>query len=108
SRGIGLGAARLLLAQGAKVMGSGKDAARLEATAQELKKLGDFIPVAADLAKPAEAAAILSAAVAKQWGALDSLVNNAAIGGSGGGWLGAPADDLEKVLEVNLFAAQHL
>jgi NAD(P)-dependent dehydrogenase (short-subunit alcohol dehydrogenase family) len=108
SRGIGLGAARLLLAQGASLMGTGKEPARIEATAKELSKLGDFQGVAADLSKPREAAQILAKAVASRWGALDILVNNAAIGGAEGHWEKAPAEDLETVLQVNLLAPQHL
>jgi NAD(P)-dependent dehydrogenase (short-subunit alcohol dehydrogenase family) len=108
SRGIGLGAVRLLLAEGASVIGTGQDAARLEASAQELKKLGDFHGVAADLGRPAQAASILAEAVKQRWGALDVLVNNAAIGGQAGGYAKIPADDLEKVLQVNLLAPHHL
>ncbi len=108
SRGIGLGAVRLLLAEGAAVIGTGQDAARLAETEKELKKLGDFQGVAADLKRPAEAAKALAEAVAKRWGALDILVNNAAIGGPGGGFSTAPAEALEKVLDVNLLAPQHL
>ncbi len=108
SRGVGLGAARLLLASGASVLGTARDAARLEATARELKRLGDFEGVVADLNRPAEAAEVLATAVAKHWGSLDALVNNAAIGGENGGFAVAPAQDLEKVLTVNLLAPQHL
>ena len=108
SRGIGLGAARLLLAQGAEVMGSGKDARRLEATAGELNTLGRFHPVVADFSRPAEAAAALKAAVEKTWGSLDALVNNAAIGGADKSFLEAPASDLGQVLDVNLLAPHHL
>src|SRR6185503_14276854 len=91
SRGIGLGAVRLLLAQGASVIGTAKDPARIQAAALELKKLGDFHPVVADLARPAEAAAAIKKAVEERFGALDMLVNNAAIGGAEGGWAMAPA-----------------
>ncbi len=108
SRGIGLGAARLLLAEGARVIGTGKDAARLEATAKELRKLGDFHAAVADLARPAEAAGILAEAVKERWGALDILVNNAAMGGTSGGFANGPAADLGRLLEVNLLAPHHL
>ena len=107
SRGLGLGAVRLLLASGASVIGTGKDASRLGSAAAELSKLGDFHAVAADLARPVEAAAILADAVAKRWGALDALVNNAAISGTGVFESGPPAD-LDGVLEVNLLSPHRL
>lgn len=108
SRGIGLGAARLLLSEGARIIGTGKDAARLEAAAKELQQIGDFHAVAADLTRPAEAADILAAAVQERWGALDILVNNAALGGTSGGFTNGPAADLGRLLEVNLMAPHHL
>jgi NAD(P)-dependent dehydrogenase (short-subunit alcohol dehydrogenase family) len=108
SRGIGLGAARLLLAKGHQLMGTGKDAARLEAAARELQALGEFHPVVADLARPAEAAAVIKATAEKTWGALDALINNAAIGGVDKSFLEAPASDLGQVLDVNLLAPHHL
>jgi len=108
SRGIGLGAAKLLLSQGAEVMGTGKDPARLEFAAVDLRKLGTFIPIAADLADPSQAASTLKSAVESHWGSLDALVNNAAIGGGEGGFQPNPPEDLETVLKINLLAPQHL
>ncbi|WP_138466646.1 SDR family oxidoreductase [Poseidonocella sp. HB161398] len=71
SRGLGLGVARALAAEGAKVLLTGRDAAALEAAAAEIG--ADW--VAADLADP-DFARKLAAAAAERLGGVDILVNN--------------------------------
>jgi len=78
SRGVGFESARLFLAAGAEVFGTGRDSARLDQAATELSKLGRFIPFRADF-DDATAPAALAEAVATTWPALDILINNAAV-----------------------------
>jgi 3-oxoacyl-[acyl-carrier protein] reductase len=70
--GIGLAVARLLAAEGAAVVVSGRDSARVEAARQQAAaRLG----VVADLAEPAAAEALIREA-ASSVGPVDCLVNN--------------------------------
>jgi len=48
SRGVGYEASKLFLAAGAEVIGTGRDAARLEKTTRELQAIGKFTPFLAD------------------------------------------------------------
>src|SRR4051794_41403278 len=84
SRGVGLGIARELLVEGARVGLTGRDADALAATAAQLAaEHGDdrVIAHAGDLADPAQSAAAV-AAVRERWGAIDGVVANV---GSGAG-----------------------
>ena len=74
--GIGLASAKLFLEQGARVLIAGRDPAKLEAAAKQLGG-GDRILVhAADVADPAQAQALVRAAL-QRLGKIDVLVNNA-------------------------------
>jgi 3-oxoacyl-[acyl-carrier protein] reductase len=66
--GIGLETARMLAAEGARVVVTGRDAERVERAKDEA---GAAVGIAADLAKPEEAARLLAEA-----GAVECLVNN--------------------------------
>ena len=82
SRGIGLATARALLAQGASVVITATDKARLDAAANELGSQGASARVLAIAASVREHAAV-QAAIEKtvsQFGGLDILVNNAGVG----------------------------
>ena len=82
SRGIGLATARGLLTQGASVVITGTDRARLDVAAAELGKHASSSRVsalAASVRSYAEVEAALSKAVS-QFGGLDILVNNAGVG----------------------------
>ncbi len=72
TRGIGLATARLLCAEGARVLFVGRDAAELERVSAECG--GDFL--AADVTSPPEDELIVRCC-AEQLGAVDVLVNNA-------------------------------
>jgi len=75
--GIGLEIARVFLDRGASVVIMGRDAARGEAAARELAS--DRLDLyAGDVADPDAAASVVDTAV-RRFGALDVLVNNAAI-----------------------------
>jgi NAD(P)-dependent dehydrogenase (short-subunit alcohol dehydrogenase family) len=70
--GIGLETARLLAAEGARVVVSGRDAGRVD---EALKDTGAALGIAADLARP-EAPGELIARTVEELGRVDCLVNN--------------------------------
>lgn len=74
SGGLGFAIARALAAEGARVIITGRDAARLEARAREMAG-ADLAGIAADLTKPADVARLARQAEAT-WGGIDVLVNN--------------------------------
>src|SRR5262245_66453445 len=74
--GVGLAVARLFLQEGAKVVITGRDSAKLDRAAKELaggERLGYF---AADVADPKQVEE-LARRVSERFGAVDILVNNA-------------------------------
>jgi 3-oxoacyl-[acyl-carrier protein] reductase len=77
SRGIGKACAESLLKEGATVVLTGLDEARLAATAKELGKLGKVLAQKADLTKDAEVSALVRRAI-DRFGRLDILINSAA------------------------------
>ena len=103
-RGIGAAIAALLAEDGAAVVVSGRDAARLERTARELEAQGRAVlSVVADAAKREDADALVEAAKAR-FGRVDILVNNAGI--TRDGLLVRMRDeDWDRVMEVNLRGA---
>ncbi len=102
SRGIGLAAARSLLARGARVALLARDRARLEATVAGLdseRALG----IAADVCDKAAVSAALARAVAS-WGRLDGLVNN--VGFQFARRLEVmPEAEVRKLIELNFVSA---
>ena len=79
SRGIGLAIARVLAEDGASVVVSGRDAARLDAAVKEIESLGGAaMGVAADQSKREDCERLLEAAK-ERFGRIDILVNNAGI-----------------------------
>jgi dihydroanticapsin dehydrogenase len=75
SRGIGRAIADLFLKEGASVIITGKDQARLQKTADEL---GSVLFIPADIRKDFEVRTVIDGAVEK-FGRLDILVNNAGV-----------------------------
>ncbi|MCB0343675.1 MAG: SDR family oxidoreductase [Bdellovibrionales bacterium] len=102
SLGIGKETAKQLVAKGAKVLITGRDAGRLEAAAAEI---GAF-PVVADVASDSDNEKTIQQALT-QLGGLDCLINNAGIGTSKS-LLEATREDFRKVFEVNVFGAAML
>jgi len=99
AQGIGKAIAAAFVAEGAQVLLTDRDAARLAETATELGQEG----LVADVSQKAEIERIF-ARVAERWGALDVLVNNAGITHA------AELDELteedfDRVLAINLKAA---
>lgn len=75
--GIGLAAARLFLAQGARVAITGRDPDKLRCAADGLRP-GRVLHQAADVGEPAQVQALVER-VLKEHGAIDILVNNAGL-----------------------------
>jgi NAD(P)-dependent dehydrogenase (short-subunit alcohol dehydrogenase family) len=106
SRGIGYETAKRFLGEGARVLGVGKDGARLAHATTSLSILGDFAPLQVDLSEPAAPGRVVAAA-RELWGALDVLVNNAAIlvnAGEPRSFEEEPPGTFERSLESNLVA----
>jgi short-subunit dehydrogenase len=96
SSGIGTATVRALAARGARVVATARRQDRLEALADEVPGV---VPVVADVTDPEGRARI-----AAQAGQVDVLVNNAGVG-----YFGMveqmTAEDVERLLEVNVLAA---
>lgn len=112
-RGIGLAIAEALAKAGARVViadngagidGRGEDAAVAEAAAQRVG--AGALPYAASIATPEGAAGAVALAV-ERFGALDIVVNNAAILRDAFVFKGLP-DDFDAVLKNNLSAAYYV
>jgi NAD(P)-dependent dehydrogenase (short-subunit alcohol dehydrogenase family) len=79
SSGMGKETAKRLVAEGASVLISGKDEAKLHSAAEEIGAGTDQVRVlAGDIAKPATGAALVESAE-RDFGGLDILVNNAGV-----------------------------
>jgi len=79
SSGIGKETAKRLVAEGASVVLSGRDEAKLHSAAKEIEAGADQVHIlAGDIAKPATGAALVERAE-RQFGGLDILVNNAGV-----------------------------
>jgi 3-oxoacyl-[acyl-carrier protein] reductase len=103
SRGIGLGIATSLAAEGTDVVLCARDAERLNAAVATIAGPGRAVGVPADVSTREGAAAVVAAAV-EQLGGLDVVVNN--VGGSGARTFDdMDEDDLRSVLDRNLFPA---
>ena len=107
SRGIGFEAAKLFLAAGAHVIGTGRDETRLQHTTEELQKIGEFQPLLADFDDPAAPASVAKA-VADKWDSLDMLLNNAAVQTYKADWMDEGIELLHHQLRCNLFAQHEL
>lgn len=98
--GIGEGIARRLGADGVRVVGVGRNAAKIEAARERIG--GDFSPFAADITASDGPKGIVDHALAT-FGRIDVLVNNA--GSFNFGPVGETTDDmLDEVLAVSLRA----
>jgi uncharacterized protein len=100
SSGIGAAVSRTLVGLGAAVVGTGRDAGAL----QRLPGLAGCVPC--DLTQPGAPAEVVAAAVTAL-GGLDLVVSSA-----GSGWAGPfealPAEDLDRLVDLNLRAPMHL
>jgi 3-oxoacyl-[acyl-carrier protein] reductase len=101
TRGIGLAVARSLADDGASVVVSGRDPARLDSAAKELEGLGaSALAVAADATKREDADRLVEA-TKERFGRIDVLVNNAGITRDQL-LVRMKDDDWDQVLDTNL------
>lgn len=104
SRGIGLGIAEKLVAEGARVVITARKA---EALAEAVAQLGGedhAVGIAGNAADEAHQDEVVAAAQS-HFGGLDYLVNNTGINPVYGPILDAPLDAARKIMEVNVLAA---
>jgi 3-oxoacyl-[acyl-carrier protein] reductase len=109
SRGIGRGIAARFLAEGARVVVTGRDPVALAATAAELagtQAADRVLPVRGDLMTRAGIAAAL-AEVEKHWRFPDVMIANIGSGSSRPGWAVEPAE-WERLFAVNFWSAVYL
>lgn len=88
SRGIGLGIARKLLDEGARVVVTGRDPAALQAAADELAQrysADRVLQIPGDLGHPVAAEAAVQRVI-NHWGTIDCLIANVGTGRSLPGW----------------------
>ena len=110
SRGVGLCAARLFLAEGAQVLGVARNVERLAEVTKELQasSKGRFSSFAAELGGDfgtAGAELAVAGAVRERWGALDIAVHNAAVMLCHEPEISAePEGTLEQSLAINLLS----
>jgi NAD(P)-dependent dehydrogenase (short-subunit alcohol dehydrogenase family) len=102
---IGLAIARRLMAEGARVLLTDLGTGRIE---RELAGLGssedNCLVVAADLSQPRDRDRLVGQLL-ERWGAIDVLVNNAAVQGERTGALDIAPAAIERIFSVNLDAA---
>jgi NADP-dependent 3-hydroxy acid dehydrogenase YdfG len=103
SSGIGEAAARLLVAEGVRVILVARRHQRIEALAAELGP--DVLAIAADVADPAQVAAVFDH-VRERFGRLDLLFNNAGLGVNASFEKSDPAD-WTRMIDVNLYGVLH-
>jgi short-subunit dehydrogenase len=102
SSGIGRALALELIRRGAKVVGLGRRAERLQALVADVADASRYRYVAGDVTRREDRAAAVDLAI-REFGGLDALVNNAGIGALGR-FQEADEARLRRVMEVNLFA----
>jgi 3-oxoacyl-[acyl-carrier protein] reductase len=109
SRGIGRAIAAALLAEGARVVLTGRDEVSLEQTTADLATSDNYeriLPIAGDFSQPDIIAAAFTRTL-EHFGRIDHLVANL---GTGKGTPGAhpPAEDWTRLFEANFFASVRL
>ncbi len=104
SRGIGLGIAARLVADGARVVITARKPEPLAAAVAELGGPEAALGIAGNAADPAHIEEVVAAARAT-FGGLDHLVNNTGINPHFGPMLDADADVVRKIFDSNVIAA---
>ncbi len=101
SSGLGLGAAKALAAEGARVAICGRDRARLDRAVEEIA--GDVVAVVCDVGSADGGAEFVEAAVDALGGPLDILVPNAG-GPPPGTFASTPVEAYPDALDLNLLS----
>lgn len=102
SGGIGSVSAKLLAAEGAKVLVTDVDEAGLGAVVKAITDAGgQAVAMKVDITNEDEVAAMIAKAVAS-FGRLDCALNNVGVGGGGGPITELKREDFEKALTVNV------
>jgi NAD(P)-dependent dehydrogenase (short-subunit alcohol dehydrogenase family) len=104
SRGVGKETVQLFSREGAEIIGVARDAARL---AELSRAYAGFQGIAGDITDRGLGAR-LAEAVSERWGALDLLINNAAIQEYNAGFHAEPLDALERNVTTNVLSAHWL
>jgi NAD(P)-dependent dehydrogenase (short-subunit alcohol dehydrogenase family) len=104
SRGIGLAIARRLVDDGARVAITARGQETLDAALAELGGLDHAIGIAGKADNPDHRAEVF-AAVSREFGSLDFLVNNAGINPAYGNALDVSDDAVRKIFEVNVLGS---
>jgi NADP-dependent 3-hydroxy acid dehydrogenase YdfG len=104
--GIGLETARLLMAEGARVAITGRDAAKLTRAAKDLGGGDRLITHAADISR-AEQADVLIETVTRRLGRIDVLVNNAGVNVKERRFRDLTPESYELLMGGNLHGAFH-
>lgn len=102
--GIGMGISRSFAEAGAKVVIVQSTLEKAQRAADELRDEGhSILPVGADISRRGLVQKVVADAI-KEFGAVDILVNNAALTGSkvSGGFLDFPDELLDRTIDVNL------
>ena len=109
SRGIGKAIAAALLAEGARVVLTGRDQASLQSTQAELAAAGpaqNILALPGDFTDPATIATAFEKTVAA-FGQLDILVANLGTGSGKPGW-DQPEEEWQRLFNLNLFGSARL
>jgi NAD(P)-dependent dehydrogenase (short-subunit alcohol dehydrogenase family) len=104
SRGVGRETVQLFSREGAEIIGVARDGGKLAALASEFP---GFRGVVGDITDRALGARLVGV-VQERWGALDLLLNNAAIQEYNAGFHAEPLDALERNVTTNVLSAHWL
>jgi len=104
SRGVGREAVQLFSREGAEIIGVARDGDKLAALAREFPNFQGIPGDVTDRSLGVQ----LAGAVNERWGALDLLINNAAIQEFNAGFHAEPLDALERNLTTNVLSAHWL
>ena len=102
--GIGKATAKLLAAEGVKIALIDKTTDELKATAEEVSKIGEAIPVTADL-RNLEEVESAKKQILNHYGTVHILVNCAGITGATKEFLKLTDEDWQETIEVDFMAA---
>ena len=104
SRGIGFETVKLFSAEGAELIGVARDGAKLASLERDVPGFRGLVGDITDRSLGER----LAAAVTERWGALDLLLNNAAIQQYNAGFHAEPLDALERNVTTNVLSAHWL